>query len=137
MPLNKKGNKGHRLDTSSKRKCKHKNPDQIVPPQENAERINSISSLISESQEPMETCQSNTVTVLSFDSEDYILQFDNKKAIRIVIAFQFTRILESLPKSKWNAVANLMKENLRLKTARSEKVRSMIEERAQCSEEVA
>ena len=111
-------------------------PDQLVQPQENAERVNFISSLISKSQEPTEAYQSNTsAVVLSSDSQDSILQLDSKKGRRVAMSFQLTNILESLTKLQWTAATNLMKENLRLKNVRPEKTHSIFETCTRCAEE--
>jgi len=100
MPFTKKGSKGRRLNTSSKRKYKYNLPKQSQPSYQllnQPTQNDSITSLISKPSIQPESDEDTII--LSSDSEDSTIEFDDRKARRIAIAFQFTNILLSPPKS--------------------------------------
>jgi len=116
MLFTKKRSKCRRLDTSSKCKRKYNLPKQSQPSHQllnQPTQNDSIISLISKPSIQPESDE-NTIILLS-NSEDSTIEFDNQKACRITIAFQFTNILLSPPKSQWTAAAKLICENLRIK----------------------
>ena len=128
MIFTKKGSKGRRLDVSARRKRKCTRPMERQHSHQllnHAPRNDSIASLTSE---PSLTPESEEETIiLSSDSDDSTLELDDRKARRIAIAFQFTNILLSPPRSEWTATAKLICENLRTKTMRLEQMCNMFD----------
>ena len=135
MPFTKRGSKGRRLDTSSKRKRKYTRPNERQSNQHQPNQATwneSIASLISESSIQPDS-DSDTI-ILSSDSEDSTLEFNDRKARRIAIAFQFTNILQSPPKSQWTAAAKLISENLRIKTVRLQQMYNIFQDCMLCND---